>query len=64
MEDYRCVNQELKEQCKTCDGFGRNCDENIDVSKCYISRNYFERATINLQSDSRFKPIFDSIKNR
>lgn len=36
-EIYKCRNYLTKIECKTCDGFGRNTNEKINIRECYVS---------------------------
>ena len=36
-ELYKCVKYNSMEECKTCDGFGRNIDNKVNVEICYCS---------------------------
>jgi hypothetical protein len=33
---YKCVNYNLLNQCKNCDGYGRNMKDNVD--NCYVTK--------------------------
>ena len=36
LEEYKCINcKTLDSRCKSCDGFGRNLNDKINVEDCY-----------------------------
>jgi len=40
IEDYECLNNNSRLECKACNGFGKNSNEGVSGStkKCYVSR--------------------------
>ena len=37
-DEFKCLKYGSKLECKTCDGFGRNSDNNIDTENCYNTK--------------------------
>lgn len=38
IEEYRCLKYKSKLECQTCDGFGRNSDETVNIEGCYNTK--------------------------